>query len=56
MFAGLLELLSTIFFFTGRLGSKNAYPKPLSKEEESDCLEKCRPVTKKLLKNLSVTT
>lgn len=40
MFAGLLELLSTIFFFTGRLGSKNAYPKPLSKEEESDCLEK----------------
>ena len=52
MFAGLLELLSTIFFFTGRLGSKNAYPKPLSKEEESDCLEKMQTGDEKAFEKL----
>lgn len=40
MFVGILELLSSIFFFTGHLGNKSAYPKPLDKVAEAECVQK----------------
>ncbi len=32
------SILGRILFFTGAIGTKNAFPKPLSKEEEERCL------------------
>ena len=34
----LWTILGKIVFFTGSIGTKNAFPKPLSKEEEERCL------------------
>ena len=39
MFLDVLWLvLGKIVFFTGMIGGKNSFPKPLSKEEEERCL------------------
>lgn len=35
----LWTILGKIVFFTGSIGTKNAFPKPLSKEEEERCLQ-----------------
>lgn len=39
---GLLGLFNKLFFFTGYVGNRNAYPKPLDKEEELRYLELCK--------------
>lgn len=39
---GLLNLIGKLFFFTGYLGNRNAYPKPLNHEEELHYLELCK--------------
>lgn len=41
MFSSFLELLKRLFFFTGYF-SNGSYPKPLSPEEEAECLKKMR--------------
>lgn len=35
------SFLGKILFFTGAIGTKNSFPKPLSKEEEERCLQLC---------------
>lgn len=42
MIKALLNLLSKIFFFTGRLKINNVFDKPLSQEEESECFKKMK--------------
>lgn len=42
MIKALLNLLSKIFFFTGRLKINNVFDKPLSAEEERECFEKIK--------------
>ena len=42
MIKALLNLLSKIFFFTGRLEINNVFDKPLSQEEESECFKKMK--------------
>lgn len=42
MIKTLLNLLSKIFFFTGRLKINNVFDKPLSQEEESECFKKMK--------------
>lgn len=42
MIKALLNLLSKIFFFTGRLKINNVFDKPLSQEEESECFKKIK--------------
>lgn len=38
--SGLLALLGNLFFFSGFIANKNAFPKPLSPEKEKELLEK----------------
>ena len=40
--SSIFSLLSKIFLFTGRLGNKNAFLKPLSQKEEHECLIKVK--------------
>ena len=40
MFEGLLYLIGKITFFTGSIVSNSSFPKPLSPEEEKECLER----------------
>lgn len=42
MIKALLNLLSKIFFFTGRLKINNVFDKPLSQEAESECFKKMK--------------
>lgn len=42
MIKALLNLLSKIFFFTGRLKINNVFDKPLTQEEESECFKKMK--------------
>lgn len=42
MIKALLNLLSKMFFFTGRLKINNVFDKPLSQEEESECFKKMK--------------
>lgn len=42
MIKALLNLLSKIFFFTGRLKINNVFDKPLSQKEESECFKKMK--------------
>ena len=55
MIKALLNLLSKIFFFTGRLKINNVFDKPLSAEEERECFEKIKQgdkqVEEKLIKH-----
>ena len=37
--SGFFALLAKLFFFTGRIETKNAFEKPLSAEEEKSCFE-----------------
>ena len=41
-FGGFLGFLSGLTFFTGALTGKNSFPKPLSAEEEKECLKKMK--------------
>lgn len=36
-FSAIIELLSKIFLFTGKINKKNSFEKPLSPQEEKDC-------------------
>lgn len=40
--SGLFALLAKLFFFTGRVETKNAFEKPLKLEEEKECFEKMK--------------
>lgn len=40
--SGLFALLSKLFFFMGRVETKNAFEKPLSHEEEKECFAKMK--------------
>lgn len=42
IFASFLEFLTKITFFTGSVIGKNSFPKPLSPEEEGECLKKMK--------------
>lgn len=42
IFSALIRLLSKIFLFTGRIGIKNAFLKPLPPEEEKECFKKMK--------------
>ena len=46
-FSGLFALLARLFFFTGRIESKNAFEKPLSASEEKDYFLKMKSGDKK---------
>lgn len=39
---GLLGFFNRVFFFTSYVGDGGSFPKPLSKEEEKQCLEKAK--------------
>lgn len=41
-FEGLMFLIGKITFFTGSILSGSSFPKPLSKEEESECIKKMK--------------
>jgi len=41
-FDGLLFLIGKLTFFTGSVLGGESYPKPLSPQEESECLDKMR--------------
>lgn len=41
-FEGLMYLIGKITFFTGSILSGSSFPKPLSKEEESECIKKMK--------------
>lgn len=41
-FGSIFTLIAKLFFFTGRVETKNAFEKPLSISEEKECFEKLR--------------
>ena len=51
-FGSVFALIAKLFFFTGRVETKNAFEKPLSLDEEKKCFEKLKQGDKQAEENL----